>query len=318
MQRSSDRILTTHTGSLPRPAGLTRLYARQSRGEAVDVAEVERAGKAALNWVVPKQVESGIDIGNNGEQQREGFFLHVRHRMSGFGGTWKHGTARDVEKYPAFKQHARRPGGRQGSGQQLPAAEGDRRGQVCGAGSRRRGMRGFPGGARRAAARLRRAVLDRSIPGHHRRSDPQRALRHRCRLYGIARCRPAGGIRSHRETRISAAAGSPRPRAGTAHLVPGPPALGFPRLRGARGRHDQHAPSSTSRAIGCGCMCAGAIRGPARLRRAVGRHLPALRRTNVGGLVLPFANPRHAHEIPLLRAAAGGRPGDRRRRDRRR
>ncbi len=104
MQRSTDRILTTHTGSLPRPAALTRLYAQQSRGEAVDPADLERAGKAALRWVVPKQVEAGIDIGNNGEQQREGFFLHVRHRMSGFGGTWKRWNRADVEKYPAFKQ----------------------------------------------------------------------------------------------------------------------------------------------------------------------------------------------------------------------
>lgn len=104
MHRSSTRILTTHTGSLPRPASLTRLYARQSRGEPVDAAEIARAGREALRWVVPKQVEAGIDVGNNGEQQREGFFLHVRHRMSGFGGTWKRWPRADVERYPAFKQ----------------------------------------------------------------------------------------------------------------------------------------------------------------------------------------------------------------------
>ncbi len=104
MQRSATRILTTHTGSLPRPHALTRLYARQSRGEEVDTAEVAKAGKEALHWIVPKQVEAGIDVGNNGEQQREGFFLHVRHRMSGFGGTWKRWPRADVEKYPAFKQ----------------------------------------------------------------------------------------------------------------------------------------------------------------------------------------------------------------------
>jgi 5-methyltetrahydropteroyltriglutamate--homocysteine methyltransferase len=103
MQRSEHRILTTHTGSLPRPPELTRLYARQSRGEAVDAAEVEAAGKEALRWVVPQQVAAGIDIGNNGEQQREGFFLHVRHRMSGFGGTWKRWARGDVERYPVFK-----------------------------------------------------------------------------------------------------------------------------------------------------------------------------------------------------------------------
>jgi 5-methyltetrahydropteroyltriglutamate--homocysteine methyltransferase len=104
MRRSNDRILTTHTGSLPRPPALTRLYARRARGEEVDAAEIERAGRAALQGIVPKQIEAGIDIGNNGEQQREGFFLHVRHRMTGFGGTWKRWPRADVEHYPIFKK----------------------------------------------------------------------------------------------------------------------------------------------------------------------------------------------------------------------
>jgi 5-methyltetrahydropteroyltriglutamate--homocysteine methyltransferase len=104
MQRSADRILTTHTGSLPRPPELTRLYARGSRGEAVDAADIAKAGHAALQEIVPKQIAAGIDIGNNGEQQREGFFLHVRHRMSGFGGTWKRWPRGDVERYPLFKK----------------------------------------------------------------------------------------------------------------------------------------------------------------------------------------------------------------------
>ena len=104
MRRSNGRILTTHTGSLPRPVELTRLYARRVRGEAVDAVEIEQAGNAALRGIVPKQIAAGIDIGNNGEQQRESFFLHVRHRMTGFGGTWKRWPRADVENYPIFKR----------------------------------------------------------------------------------------------------------------------------------------------------------------------------------------------------------------------
>ena len=48
MRRSNDRILTSHTGSLPRPPALTRLYAKRARGEAVDALEIEQAGLAAL------------------------------------------------------------------------------------------------------------------------------------------------------------------------------------------------------------------------------------------------------------------------------
>jgi 5-methyltetrahydropteroyltriglutamate--homocysteine methyltransferase len=104
MKRSEGRILTTHTGSLPRPPELTRLLVRQSRGEPVGAAEIDAAAQAAVRWVVPKQVAAGIDVGNDGEQQREGFFLYIRHRMSGFGGTWKRWPRADVERYPAFKE----------------------------------------------------------------------------------------------------------------------------------------------------------------------------------------------------------------------
>src|SRR5947209_3416821 len=104
MQRSTERILTTHTGSLPRPPALTRLYVRRSRGEAVDAAELAAAAKAALRQAVRRQIEAGIDVGNDGEQQRESFFLHIRHRMSGFGGAWKRWPRGDVERYPLFKQ----------------------------------------------------------------------------------------------------------------------------------------------------------------------------------------------------------------------
>src|SRR5262249_55513388 len=88
MLRSQDRILTTHTGSLPRPPALTSLYVGRSRGETIDAAELDRVGKAAVHEVVAKQIAAGIDVPNNGEQQREAFFLYVRHRMSGFGGGW--------------------------------------------------------------------------------------------------------------------------------------------------------------------------------------------------------------------------------------
>jgi 5-methyltetrahydropteroyltriglutamate--homocysteine methyltransferase len=103
MQRSRDRILTTHTGSLPRPPKLVDLYVRKARGEAVDAALAE-AGHAAMQDVVRRQRDAGIDIGNNGEQQREAFFLYVRTRMSGFGGTWDRRPRADVERYPLYKE----------------------------------------------------------------------------------------------------------------------------------------------------------------------------------------------------------------------
>jgi 5-methyltetrahydropteroyltriglutamate--homocysteine methyltransferase len=104
MQRSTSRILTTHTGSLPRPRGLTQLYAARARGEPVDLAEIDRAGREAVGAVVRKQQDAGIDIGNNGEQQRDSFFLYLRARLSGLGGSWERPSRADVDRYPEFKR----------------------------------------------------------------------------------------------------------------------------------------------------------------------------------------------------------------------
>jgi 5-methyltetrahydropteroyltriglutamate--homocysteine methyltransferase len=108
MRWSTERILTTHTGSLPRPPELTRLYVRRARGEAVDPEEIKRLGKQAVSEIVDKQIAARVDVGNNGEQQREAFFLYVRHRMTGFGGSWKRWPRGDVERYPILKEQMAR------------------------------------------------------------------------------------------------------------------------------------------------------------------------------------------------------------------
>jgi 5-methyltetrahydropteroyltriglutamate--homocysteine methyltransferase len=104
MQRSASRILTTHTGSLPRPRELTRLYALRARGDRVDEAEIDRLGRDAVRGVVRKQREAGIDVGNNGEQQRDSFFLYLKNRLSGLGGSWERPSRADIDRYPDFKR----------------------------------------------------------------------------------------------------------------------------------------------------------------------------------------------------------------------
>jgi 5-methyltetrahydropteroyltriglutamate--homocysteine methyltransferase len=113
MQRSTSRILITHTGSLPRPRELTRLYALRARGDTVDATEIDRAGREAVRAVVRKQHDAGIDVGNNGEQPRDSFFLYLKSRISGLGGSWERPSRADVDRYPNFKrmwieQHASR------------------------------------------------------------------------------------------------------------------------------------------------------------------------------------------------------------------
>jgi len=108
MLRSEKRILTTHAGSLPRPKGLGEMFGRLSRGETVDRAAMERIIDESTRRVVARQIEAGIDVGNNGEQPRESFFTYVQHRMSGFGGHSERPRVSDLWAYPSYLEMLRR------------------------------------------------------------------------------------------------------------------------------------------------------------------------------------------------------------------
>ena len=102
MQRSEKRILTTHAGSLPRPKALVELLVKRSRREPVDPAALEAAAVDATRHVVARQIEAGIDVGNDGEQARESFFTYVQHCLSGFAGASRRPIMRDLVRYPTF------------------------------------------------------------------------------------------------------------------------------------------------------------------------------------------------------------------------
>ena len=83
MQRS-DRILTTHVGSLPRPKDLLDLMKAKVSGSTYDKAAYDQRVKSAVAECVKKQVETGVDIVSDGEQSKPGFFSYVRERLEGF------------------------------------------------------------------------------------------------------------------------------------------------------------------------------------------------------------------------------------------
>ena len=101
---SRDRILTTHVGSLPRNDTLSDLLVRREAGEAFDATEFSTELDKAVRHVVDKQVDAGIDIGNDGEQQRVGFQTYVPQRMSGFAGESKRRRGREFEDFPELTQ----------------------------------------------------------------------------------------------------------------------------------------------------------------------------------------------------------------------
>src|SRR5512139_1464152 len=103
-----DRILTTHVGSLPRNEKLSDLLVRQEAGEKLDPRELGLEMDKAVSHVVEKQKLAGIDIGNDGEQQRVGFQTYVPQRMSGFGGVSKRRRGREFEEFPELVESLKR------------------------------------------------------------------------------------------------------------------------------------------------------------------------------------------------------------------
>ena len=100
MRGSTDRILTTHVGSLPRNDRLSDLLTKREAGEAYDVSVFEAEMDQAVRHVIGKQAAAGIDIGNDGEQQRVGFQTYIPERMSGFGGESKRKIGKDFQEVP--------------------------------------------------------------------------------------------------------------------------------------------------------------------------------------------------------------------------
>ena len=109
MLTSRDRILTTHVGSLPRNDTLTDLLIRREAGEAIEPALLDGEMDKAVGHVVAEQKRAGIDIGNDGEQQRVGFQTYVPERMSGYSGESKRKLGKDFAETPELlEQFARR------------------------------------------------------------------------------------------------------------------------------------------------------------------------------------------------------------------
>lgn len=95
----ADRILTTHTGSLPRPSDLLEMMWARIDGKEVDEAELAARVDSAVVEVVAKQRASGVDVVSDGEYSKSGFVSYVVDRFSGFGGSSSFGTA-DLEEFP--------------------------------------------------------------------------------------------------------------------------------------------------------------------------------------------------------------------------
>jgi 5-methyltetrahydropteroyltriglutamate--homocysteine methyltransferase len=111
MKRSVDRILTTHTGSLPRPPDLIEMLRSADMGEAVDEQAFQQRVREAVAETVKRQRESGLDVVNDGEEGKPGYSTYIKDRCTGFEGesrsTMVQGEGKD---FPEWAEQRRRTG----------------------------------------------------------------------------------------------------------------------------------------------------------------------------------------------------------------
>lgn len=106
-----DRILTTHVGSLPRSAAVTELIFAVERGEDVDADSFHSVIGGAVQDVVRKQLEVGLDVVSDGEMSKISYATYIKDRLTGFDGDSPREPPADLEDFPAFMNRQSRAGG---------------------------------------------------------------------------------------------------------------------------------------------------------------------------------------------------------------
>jgi 5-methyltetrahydropteroyltriglutamate--homocysteine methyltransferase len=100
MKRSSERFLTTHTGSLPRPTDLVRMMFAKEEGVPVETGALQLRIAAAVEEIVGKQVAAGVDVVNDGEMSKPSYATYIKDRLAGFGGTSNSFVYQDLVEFP--------------------------------------------------------------------------------------------------------------------------------------------------------------------------------------------------------------------------
>src|ERR1043166_8497309 len=104
MKRSTERFLTTHTGSLPRPDDLIRMMYAKAEGVPVDKQALAARVRSAVSELVKKQADAGIDLINDGELSKPSYATYIKDRLNGFGGTGNTFVYQDLAEFPKLAQ----------------------------------------------------------------------------------------------------------------------------------------------------------------------------------------------------------------------
>jgi 5-methyltetrahydropteroyltriglutamate--homocysteine methyltransferase len=113
MKISTERILTTHVGSLPRSGDVVQLLYKKDGGEPYDRTDFDAAVASGVAEVVAKQVEAGVDIVSDGETSKIGYSTYIKDRLSGFAGHHPRPPHLDLAPYPELREALGRMLGKQ-------------------------------------------------------------------------------------------------------------------------------------------------------------------------------------------------------------
>ena len=298
MKTSRERILVTHVGSLPRNEELSDLLIQREEGGAVDNGKLAQAMDKSVQQIVEKQASAGVDIGNDGEQQRVGFQTYVAQRMSGFAGESKRRRGRDYEEFPELVEVLTHRFPKRSRMQNAPEARSDLR--YLGTGP-----------IQEEIHRLKRAVQSKNAFAECFMTAPSP---------GIVSTTMLNGYYDSQESYLMALARELNNEYRAIHeagfLVQiDSPDLAMDRAMFYRDLSDSKfvaAIETHVAAINKGIegiprervrlhCCWGNWDGPHVFDVALDLILPVLYQANVGALSIEFANPRHQHEYAALR-----------------
>jgi 5-methyltetrahydropteroyltriglutamate--homocysteine methyltransferase len=299
MQRSTDRILTTHAGSIPRGEPLGSMLIDQEQGQSIDQAKLNETIEARVAHVIAKQAEVGIDGANDGEQGRVGFQTYIPQRMEGFGGVSKRPYGKEFIEFSQFTERmlARIPK----TGKVFDAPQAVRELKYHGGEALAAEIDRFKRIARPMASRFRELFMNAPSPGivattmlnayYKSQQDYLDAIARELRIE-YAKVVEAGFV-----LQIDA------------------PDLAMERVLLYQDMSDQefakvveqHVAALNQALRGLPAdrvrlhVCWGNWEGPHKYDVAMDVILPALYQANVGALGLEFANPRRQHETGALR-----------------
>jgi 5-methyltetrahydropteroyltriglutamate--homocysteine methyltransferase len=100
MKHSTERFLTTHTGSLPRPDDLVRMMYAREEGVPVDPEALAARVASAVEEVARRQADAGVDVVNDGEMSKPSYATYIKDRLSGFGGSGNTFVYQDLVDFP--------------------------------------------------------------------------------------------------------------------------------------------------------------------------------------------------------------------------